>query len=76
MKKILIGVALLALFLISPARAAGTSKNEVSIPCYNSGLSFGLAGYSIPSADARVDVENDGMQIVNSESNVSYNAQT
>jgi hypothetical protein len=56
MKKIAIGIAaLFSLFTATSfAVSTVTSKNDVSIPCYNSGFSFGLAGYfstPIPSSD-------------------------
>ncbi len=46
MKKITIGiVALFSLYSISGFAAPAVASKDASIPCYNGGYTFGLAGY-------------------------------
>jgi hypothetical protein len=51
MKKITIGIVTVFTLLpaISFTASNSTTKNEVAIPCYNGGFSFGLAGYQVPT---------------------------
>jgi hypothetical protein len=48
MKKITIGIVTFLFFQLSTTFAASqtTGKNQVAVPCYNGGFSFGLAGYT------------------------------
>lgn len=51
MKKITIGLLLVLSVIsnVSFAANSASSKKDVSIPCYNGGLNFGLAGYEVPA---------------------------
>jgi hypothetical protein len=49
MNKMTIGIAVLCGILSTSSFAANKSNSDVPNPCYNGGLSFGLAGYNAPA---------------------------
>ncbi len=78
MKKITIGITVIFSLFTATGFAASTvtSQRDVSIPCYNSGLSFGLAGYDADPLSTSSEVtssfcDEDGFEINDLENDCS-----
>ena len=71
MKKFNIGIAIILFSFVSSmsfAASTAASKKDVTIPCYNGGFSFGLAGYDFEcsnnASDLSPSVDSSGLNQV------------